>query len=497
MSTPDNPAAPETTDDPLRARCRGVLPLAARLEPWMRELAGDPARCAALLEEFGSPVNALHPGRFAANGRELVDAAAARGLRLRPFYARKANKGLTFVDAAREAGFGVDVASHAELTQVLDSGVAGADVVVSAAIKSPALLETAIRAGAVISLDNRTELAEVAAAARRLGARPRVCPRLAPDPAALPPTRFGERLAVWQGLAGELVGTADVAGVHLHLHGYAAADRVTALAEVLALVDALRAAGASITFVDLGGGVPMSYLVSCAEWEEFWPAHRALLGAGTPATWKGRPLNSVYPAWQTPVRGTWVGELLDAPLEPGRDVAAALRSRNLELRLEPGRSLLDGCGMTLARVAFVKERSDGVPLVGLAMNRTQLRSAADEFMVDPLLVPAPDTPDSSGDARDLPRLAGPVQAYFVGAYCIEDELIFSRRFLLPEGVGPGDVLAVPNTAGYVMHIVESASHQLPLARNVVVGAPGAAGLAADTRPDAIDAPSALTGPATI
>lgn len=37
----------------------------------------------------------------------------------------------------------------------------------------------------------------------------------------------------------------------------------------------------------------------------------------------------------------------------------------------------------------------------------------------------------------------------------------------PRGVRAGDVIALPNTAGYLMHILESASHQIPLARNVV------------------------------
>ena len=41
--------------------------------------------------------------------------------------------------------------------------------------------------------------------------------------------------------------------------------------------------------------------------------------------------------------------------------------------------MLDGCGMTLARVMFRKHTSDGVPLVGLAMNRTQVRSTSADF----------------------------------------------------------------------------------------------------------------------
>ena len=59
--------------------------------------------------------------------------------------------------------------------------------------------------------------------------------------------------------------------------------------------------------------------------------------------------------------------------------------------------------------------------------------------------------------------------FLVGAYCIEAELILRRRLAFPQGVGVGDVIALPNTAGYLMHILESASHQLPLASNLVSG----------------------------
>ena len=34
----------------------------------------------------------------------------------------------------------------------------------------------------------------------------------------------------------------------------------------------------------------------------------------------------------------------------------------------------------------------------------------------------------------------------------------------------GDIVVFPNTAGYLMHILESTSHQIPLARNLIVGA---------------------------
>ena len=131
-----------------------------------------------------------------------------------------------------------------------------------------------------------------------------------------------------------------------------------------------------------------------------------------------------------------------------------LIDRGLRLHLEPGRSLLDGCGLILTEVAFVKTRSDGLPLVGVAMNRTQCRTTSDDYLIDPLHITDSDTNNVDVDGEEL-------EAYLVGAYCIEDELILRRRIRFPRGVAPGDIIAIPNTAGYFMHILESASHQIP------------------------------------
>ena len=138
-------------------------------------------------------------------------------------------------------------------------------------------------------------------------------------------------------------------------------------------------------------------------------------------------------------------------------LAEEVRRRGLRLHVEPGRSLLDGCGLTLARVEARKECADGSLLVALAMNRTQCRSAADDFLLDPVLVPKPT------DRAATPSAEG----FLVGAYCIEAELLTWRRLSFPTGVAVGDVVAFVNTAGYQMHILESASHQIPLARNLV------------------------------
>lgn len=450
----------------VRDACHGEPALPARLEPWMTELLGDAAACARLVAEHGSPVNVLVPGALVRNADELVAAGRARGVEVGVFLARKANKALALVEAAAEAGHGVDVASERELAQVLDAGVPGERVIVSAAVKPRSLLERAVRAGAVVSLDNHDEVELLGRACDEFGMRARVAPRLAPVPGeAMLPTRFGLLLRAWASLDWRAL-PCDAVGVHFHLHGYATDTRVRALGEALQLVDALREQGQPVEFVDAGGGVPMSYLESEADWDRFWDEHRAALrGEREPLTWNGHGLGlsvaddevtgapRVYPSWQRQVRGEWLGELLDSEVA-GEPAASALSRRGLRLHLEPGRALVDGCGLTLAEVAFVKERSDGVGLVGLLMNRTQLRTTSDDFLVDPLLVRT----QPPGPARE---------GFLVGAYCIEDELLMLRRFAFPAGVAVGDLVAFPNTAGYFMHILESASHQIPLAANVV------------------------------
>ena len=145
----------------------------------------------------------------------------------------------------------------------------------------------------------------------------------------------------------------------------------------------------------------MSYLDGAEDWERFWSEHReGLLDRREPLTFEGHGLGltahggeiigrpNAYPYFQRSRRGPWLAGVLGGEVRTRagcETVAQALRSRGLQLRCEPGRSLLDGCGVTAARVEFRKQRRDGTWLIGLAMNRTQCRSTSDDFLVDPLL----------------------------------------------------------------------------------------------------------------
>jgi diaminopimelate decarboxylase len=479
-----------------RDGCRGVVALPARLEPWQLELCARPELVREWLDLHGSPINLIDPTPMARNAAGLADAAAQAGLELGIYFARKANKALALVDRARELGLCIDLASECELAQVLGRGVPGSALVMTAAVKPRALLACCVASGTTVVIDNTDELAQLAAVANAAGATAEVALRLAPVLADdRPQTRFGftldEAIAVARHDAWPAAIT--ITGVHFHLDGYDPDERVSALREALTLIDALRERGHEPTFVDIGGGFPVSYVDSASQWERFWTEHRAgLLGERTPLTFDGHGLGllahdgeiigspAVYPFHQRLTGGAWLAKILASELRPGESVAGALRARDVQLRCEPGRALLDGCGLTAARVAFRKRRRDGTWLIGVELNRTQCRSTSDDFLVDPLLLrPGAPTGDQAG--------AQAIEGYLVGAYCIERELLTWRRLVFDHGVDVGDIVVFPNTAGYLMHILESSSHQIPLARNLVVAADLTARL------DPIDAGSLSSG----
>lgn len=465
-------SGPELDNTVLRQWCRGLWPLPARLEPWQVEVLGDGPELARVVEDFDSPINLINPGLLAGHAEELLAAARAHQVSARVFFARKANKALGLVDAALAAGHGVDVASEHELVQVLERGASASDVILTAAIKPRRLLERAIRAGVTISIDNLDEFATVTNVAVESGRTARVALRCAPEGGGIPPSRFGLTTA---GIRQLLVNPhnwslVQLAGFHFHLAGYDVWHRVTMLDRVLDLVGEARQQGLTIDFIDIGGGVPMRYLDSEQPWLDFWEAHRrSLLSDEQSMIWADgtlglrvqdgevRGTSPVYPMWQEPVRGAWLEEMLAAHSRAGGSIAERLRSAGVALHLEPGRSLLDGCGLTVARVESRKRAPDGTWFIGLAMNRTQCRSAAEDFLLDPIVVPA-----GTGDRTE------PIECFLVGAYCIEAELLTRRRLSLPQGIALGDLVVFVNTAGYMMHILESASHQIPLARNLLL-----------------------------
>lgn len=427
-----------------------------------------------LVNHHASPLNVIccHPMRR--NIGELNTVAEDRGVNFQVYFARKANKCLSFVDTAVSVGAGVDVASLTELEQVIGRNILGSNIICTAAIKDQHLIETCIAHGVTIAVDNEDELRLLSKITSPGAKQASIAIRLSGFHHSGEPlhSRFGfdiEQLGdLLRDRQQELASpNIRIDGLHFHLDGYLADERVSAIVECLPIVDHLRSLGHPVTFLDIGGGIPMSYLKNVQQWTEFWTRHEAaLLEKDDPVTYRnhGLGLSAIngqihgtpngYPFHQAPVRAEWFARVLDAQCGEST-VAESICDRNLQLRCEPGRSILDGCGMTVAKVIFRKQHRNGDWFIGVSMNRTQCRTSSDDFLVDPLLVPR--------RCRD----SNAIEGFLVGAYCTESELLSLRKLRFLDGVGVGDLIVFPNTAGYFMHFLESRSHQFPLAKNVV------------------------------
>lgn len=493
-----------------------ATPLRPRMHEWQETVLNSGDRLERWVGEYGSPLH-LHSTRpFVENARGLEAVAARRGLDLGIYFARKANKCLGYVEAARGAGLGVDTASKQEVEQTLEAGVEPGRVVLTAAVKPRDLLDLCATRGVTVVLDNPCEVRQFAARVRSL--------EVDPCPVAVRTSGFevaGDRLhsrfgidvddvvgcvqTLWRDA--EICDHLQLEGLHFHLDGYDVEHRIAALTANLGFLEPLRAEGHRIRFIDIGGGLPVCYLHEETQWRAFWQRLRAAqLGEAEPITHRndglgwatesdargasrlvGRP--EVYPFWQAHDASSWLGALLDAPMSDGRSIARGVREAGIELRCEPGRALLDGCGLTVARVESVKRHRDGHHYVALGMNRTQCRTSSRDLLLDPVHVAHSTRVRDRGEpVAERPwEAAGSAgsEGYLVGAYCIENELLHWRRLTFESGVAPGDLFAFVNTAGYFMHFLESRSHQFPLALNLLVECAG--GEIGDAVVDPIDA----------
>lgn len=446
----------------------------------MCDALSDTAQLADLFAQHGSPLNLHHLGPFGDNYRAYADLLDQHNLKHLIFFARKANKSKAFVQAAQQLGFGVDTASYRELAQALELGNAPEKLVLTAAIKPAKLVRLALENDVLIVLDNVDECVLVDTLAREMGKTAIVGIRISGFTVAGEQlySRFGfpvDDAVAFISQMGATYPNLQFKGFHFHLNGYSRHERGAALATTIACADSLREMGIATDFIDIGGGLLVRYLQEQSQWETFMhELKRAVRGEREPITFGNNPLGlqlvagkiygepNVYPYFNTTPKATFLAEVLDYRAATGETVAAQLRNRAIELRLEPGRSLLDQTGITVAQVAFRKWDSRGDLLVGLEMNRTQMYSSSADFLLDPLLVYRDDPRPT------LPPAASEIMGYFVGAYCLEQDIILKRKIPFARVPEIGDWVCFPNTAGYMMHFYETEAHLFELATNLVL-----------------------------
>lgn len=454
-------------------------PLTPITDPWMRNVFENLLFLEELFQEFGSPINIHHTEPFQKNYERFAQILDKYELPHTIFFARKANSCKVFVKESNRLGFGVDTASYRELKQCLDIGCDPQKLVLTAAVKNEKMVHLALQHDVLMILDNEDECRLVNRLAEELGKTAKIAIRVSGFKYRGNKlySRFGFDIDHVVEFITSRLGTGNeyenlqFEGFHFHLNGYSTEQRSEALLQTIHLADRLLAKDIQTSFIDMGGGILMNYLSSASEWEVFWnELKKAVRGERQPVTFGNTGLGyefingklhgepDVYPYYNENSKEDFLDEVLSYENQKGETPASLLREKGIEIRIEPGRSLLDQTGFTMAKVIHRKKDSQGNWLIGLEMNRSQLSSSSADFLLDPMFIPM----------KKNSKKMNPTAVFFTGGYCLEQDIILKRKIVLPYLPEAGDMVCFPNTAGYMMHFYETRSHLFDFTTNLVM-----------------------------
>lgn len=417
-------------------------------------LYNHPTRLSALVGQYGSPINLVWPQAFELNTRALQAVLDQREIQHVIFYGAKANKSRCLLGAAAAMGIGVDVSSIHEMHAALRAGLPAGQLCATGPAKTAAFHQALLRAGSLICVDSLEEFDHVKTLIETQpgGAKARILLRYRPK--SCPSSRFGmgadDLLLCLQTLT-RTHALFDFEGFHFHLGGYGFESRANAFREVTDFVEAAREMGLSPKMIDIGGGLPIRYIESQAY-------ARFLQNDNTPSHYYNQSApTSYYPYGSEISAAHWLNALLESACSPTHTIADYLKTHNLTLALEPGRSLVDQAAITVFRVTRTKRLANNNNVIfveGSSFSACETWFAS-EYLVDPILITSRTEP------------ATPAHAFIAGHSCLDDDVITHRLINFISLPLPGDLLVYANTAGYQMDLLENEFHRHPLPRRLV------------------------------
>ncbi len=238
-------------------------------------------------------------------------------------FAMKANSNLAILRLMAREGSGVDIVSGGELFRAMRAGVPPRKIVFAGVGKSPDEIRDALKADILMfNVESSAELEAINEVAAGVGCRARVALRINPDidpkthpyiSTGLKKSKFG--IAADRALDEFKLATSlphiEVVGVHKHIGSQLTevTPFVEALKKIVSLVESLRAQGTGLRYINIGGGLGITY------------------------------------SDETPPK----------PKDLAVALAPLLRDLNCTLIMEPGRNLVGNAGALVTRILYEKQ----------------------------------------------------------------------------------------------------------------------------------------------
>jgi diaminopimelate decarboxylase len=317
-------------------------------------------------------------------------------------FAMKANSNLAILRLMAKEGSGVDIVSGGELYRALRAGVPASKIVFAGVGKNAEEIRDALKADILMfNVESSEEVQAINEVAASMGTKARVALRINPDidpkthpyiSTGLKKSKFGigADRALEEFRIASALSHIDVVGVHKHI-GSQLTDVtpfVEALKKVLGLVQTLKAQGIDIRYINIGGGLGITY------------------------------------SDETPPQPK---DLADA-------VSPLVRDLKCVLIMEPGRVIVGNAGVLMTKVLYTKEgEAKRFLIVDAAMNdliRPSLYGAYHEIR--------PLHERTNHASKSMVDVVGPV--------CESGDFLAKDR-MMPQ-VRPGEILAVMSAGAY-------------------------------------------------
>lgn len=288
-----------------------------------------------LAEEFGTPLY-VYSGKTILRHYKAFDGSFSSHKHL-VCYSIKANSNTAILAMLAKQGCGFDIVSKGELYRALKAGANPSKIVFSGVGKSEEEIEMALAVGILMfNIESEAELYAVNSVAERMNKKAPIAFRINPDvnplthpyiSTGLKKNKFGvpyeEAFDLYQ--KAKKLANIDIVGIDCHIGSQITqlSPFIEAVEKVKILIDKIEHSGIEIKYIDLGGGLGISY-------KDEEPPH---------------------------------------PNEYGEAIIRLFEGVDKTLIFEPGRVIVGNAGVLLTKVLYLKENSGKkFVIVDAAMN---------------------------------------------------------------------------------------------------------------------------------
>lgn len=380
----------------------------------------------------GVPANFIFLDNFVNNINIYKDVFLRYSMHDNIFFSCKANKSLALLSTAAKEKCGIEVSSYFELKDALKYTK---KIIASGPAKDDKYLALAIDNNSTISIDDIEELKQVLKYNKHVDIMIRVSDLLGIT------SRFGINISQID-LCLEMIKNTKVnlLGFSFHINNYNLDDRIHAISQLINIVKKKKI---KIKYIDIGGGIPINYCTKEDYYNFMEKNNRKMF-------FKEKIINDFYPYYNK-LAGD---EALDYILKSIKN-----NIENIQIIIEPGRSLLNNCGISIYEVQYVKQLSNGDNLIVTNGNINCLSEQwfNTDYLISPMLY-----------KKNKCNKKKTIIASVCGNLCLEQDMITWRKLKFEDTPEKGDLLIYYNTAGYQMDSNESTFHKIPLLEKYIV-----------------------------